>query len=121
MKLDLEALLTPISADKPAGESLRYSGVYEAVEEARREDDPSLPQGVWKTELKRADWREAARLCLDALETRAKDLQLAAWLLEVCARIAVAGEIFFVLRALGYDIPFTTALCIDAASSLAPA
>lgn len=82
MKLDLEALLTPISAEKPAGESLRYSGLYEAVEAARREDDPSLPQGVWKTELKRADWKEAARLCLDALETRSKDLQLAAWLLE---------------------------------------
>ncbi|HEV2854760.1 MAG TPA: type VI secretion system protein TssA [Thermoanaerobaculia bacterium] len=82
MKADLETLLTPISADKPSGESLRYSGVYEAVEGARREDDPSLPQGVWKTELKRADWKEAARLCLDALETRSKDLQLAAWLLE---------------------------------------
>lgn len=82
MKLDLEALLTPISAEKPAGEPLRYSGLYEAVEAARREDDPSLPQGVWKTELKRADWKEAARLCLDALETRSKDLQLAAWLLE---------------------------------------
>jgi type VI secretion system ImpA family protein len=82
MKLDLEALLTPISAGKPAGEPLRYTGVYEAVEAARREDDPALPQGVWKTELKRADWREAARLCLDALETRSKDLQLAAWLLE---------------------------------------
>ncbi len=82
MKLDLEALLTPISAEKPAGDSLRYSGLYEAVEAARREDDPSLPQGVWKTELKRADWKEAARLCLDALETRSKDLQLAAWLLE---------------------------------------
>lgn len=82
MKLDLEALLTPISAEKPAGDSLRYTGVYEAVEAARREDDPSLPQGVWKTGLKRADWKEAARLCLDALETRAKDLQLAAWLLE---------------------------------------
>ncbi|MFL6233724.1 MAG: type VI secretion system protein TssA [Thermoanaerobaculia bacterium] len=82
MKLDLEALLTPISAEKPAGESLRYAGVYEAVEAARREDDPSLPQGVWKTGLKRADWKEAARLCLEALETRSKDLQLAAWLLE---------------------------------------
>ena len=35
------------------------------------------------------------------------------------ARIAMTGEIFFILRALGYDIPFTTALCIDAASSLA--
>ena len=82
MKLDLEALLTPISAGKPAGESLRYTGVYEAVEAARREDDPALPQGVWKTDLKRADWKEVARLCLDALETRSKDLQLAAWLLE---------------------------------------
>jgi type VI secretion system ImpA family protein len=87
VKLDLEALLTPISADRPAGESLRYAGVYEAVEAARREDDSSLPQGVWKTGLKRADWKEAARLCLDALETRSKDLQLAAWLLEAWIRL----------------------------------
>lgn len=87
MKADLETLLTPISADKPAGEPLRYSGLYEAVEEARREDDPNLPQGVWKTGLKRADWKEAARLCLDALETRSKDLQLAAWLTEAWIRL----------------------------------
>ena len=87
MKLDLEALLTPISAEKPAGDSLRYSGLYEAVEAARREDDPSLPQGVWRHELKRADWKEEARLCLDALETRSKDLQLAAWLLEAWTRL----------------------------------
>lgn len=87
MKADLETLLTPISADKPSGEPLRYSGLYEAVEEARREDDPSLPQGVWKTGLKRADWKEVARLCLDALETRSKDLQLAAWLLEAWIRL----------------------------------
>lgn len=87
MKADLDTLLTPISADKPAGESLRYSGLYEAVEEARREDDPSLPQGVWKTGLKRADWKEVARLCLDALETRSKDLQLAAWLTEAWIRL----------------------------------
>lgn len=82
MKVDLETLLTPISADRPSGDFLRYSGLYEAVEEARREDDPALPQGVWKTGLKKADWKEAARLCLDALETRSKDLQVAAWLLE---------------------------------------
>ena len=44
---------------------------------------------------------------------------LGAWMFEVLARIAMTGEIFFILRALGYDIPFTTALCIDAASSLA--
>jgi type VI secretion system protein ImpA len=85
--VNLDALLTPISAARPTGESLRYDRLYEAVEEARREDDPSLPQGVWKTDLKRADWKEVARLCLDALETRSKDLQLAAWLLEAWIRL----------------------------------
>jgi len=43
---------------------------------------------------------------------------LGAWMFEVLARIAMTGEIFFILCALGYDIRFTTALCIDAASSL---
>ncbi len=87
MTFDLESVLTPISAGKPAGEPLRYSGTYEAVEEARREDDPALPQGVWKTGLKRADWAAVARLCQEALETRSKDLQLAAWLLEAWVRL----------------------------------
>jgi type VI secretion system protein ImpA len=82
MKVDLERLLTPISGARPAGESLRYAGLFDQVQEARREDDPTLPQGVWKTDLKRADWKEVERLCLEALETRTKDLQLAAWLLE---------------------------------------
>lgn len=84
--VDLETLLTPISADAPAGEALRYSGLYDAVEAARREDDPNLPQGVWQTALKRADWLEVERLCLEALETRGKDLQVAAWLLEAWTR-----------------------------------
>lgn len=48
-----------------------------------------------------------------------RQVWLGAWMFEVLARIAMTGEIFFILRALGYDIPFTTALCIDAASSLA--
>jgi uncharacterized protein (TIRG00374 family) len=48
-----------------------------------------------------------------------RQVWLGAWMLEVLARIAATGEIFFILRALGYDISFTTALCIDAASSLA--
>jgi uncharacterized protein (TIRG00374 family) len=48
-----------------------------------------------------------------------RQVWLGAWIFEVLARIAMTGEIFFILRALGYDIPFTTALCIDAASSLA--
>jgi type VI secretion system protein ImpA len=79
---DLEALLVPIPGDDPAGVSLRYEGTYDRVREARRADDPSLPQGVWAHELKRADWPGAAELCREALAARSKDLQLAAWLTE---------------------------------------
>jgi type VI secretion system protein ImpA len=77
-----ERLLAPVSADHPAGEDLRYSEVYDQIKEARREEDSSLPQGVWQTEPKRADWPAVSALCADALATRSKDLQLAAWLLE---------------------------------------
>lgn len=80
--VDLESLLAPISGERPSGESLRYAGVYDAIREARREDEAGLPQGVWKTELKRADWGAVAMICLEALETRSKDLQIAAWLAE---------------------------------------
>jgi type VI secretion system protein ImpA len=81
-RLDLEQLLSPLSAEHPAGESLRYEGTYDRIGKARREDDPSLSQGIFTSELKRADWTEVENICLEALETRSKDLQLAAWLLE---------------------------------------
>ena len=80
--LDLEQLLAPITTEKPAGQSLRYEGTYDQIQEARREDDASLPQGIWQAPLKQADWQLVADLCYDALQNRSKDLQLAAWLLE---------------------------------------
>src|SRR5689334_3969227 len=80
--IEIETLLMPISPEQPSGESLRYDETYDRIKEARREDDPSLSQGVWQRELKRADWYAVSALCLEALATRTKDLQLAAWLLE---------------------------------------
>ncbi|MDM8547689.1 type VI secretion system protein TssA [Candidatus Venteria ishoeyi] len=74
-------LLTPISPQAPAGESLMYDPVYDAIKEARREE-PDLPQGDWQYELKKADWSEVARLCIDVLSNRSKDLQIAVWLSE---------------------------------------
>jgi uncharacterized protein (TIRG00374 family) len=50
---------------------------------------------------------------------RMRRVWLGAWMFETLARIATAAEIFFILRALGHEVPFTAALCIDAASSLA--
>ena len=80
--VDIETLLAPISADKPSGESLRYTSLFDEIKKLRTEDDPSLPMGVWQKPLKKADWPAVATLCLDALETRTKDLQLAGWLTE---------------------------------------
>jgi type VI secretion system protein ImpA len=79
---DLDRLLAPISPEHPSGEPLRYAGVYDYIQDARREDDPTLPRGIWKSSLKRADWSGVMVAAMDALETRSKDLQLAVWLLE---------------------------------------
>lgn len=79
---DFERLLAPVPGDDPGGEWLRYAGVYDEIQEARREDDPDLPQGVWKSPLKRSDWGRVAAVAEEALAKRSKDLQLAVWLLE---------------------------------------
>ena len=79
--LDFDRLLSPVSEDRPSGESLQYSGLFDEIREARRADDV-LEQGDWKRELKVADWDEAAALATDALLTKTKDLQVAAWLAE---------------------------------------
>lgn len=82
-----EALLAPISDDAPCGPSLRYEGTFDAVRENRRDEDPNLPQGVWETEVKRADWPEVARLCTEALTQKSKDLHLALWLTEAWTHV----------------------------------
>lgn len=80
--INWERLAHPVSEAEPAGVWLRYEGVYDAIKDARRADDPSLPQGVWQSDLKRADWPKVIALCLETLATRSKDLQLGAWLTE---------------------------------------
>lgn len=81
--LPLDTIKSAIGGgDGPCGPSLLYELVYDQIKEAGREDDPNLPQGIWQTSLKQADWAEVERLCSDALCRRSKDLQLAAWLLE---------------------------------------
>lgn len=83
--LDFEALLRPIPGEKPAGESVRYEGVYDSIQESRREDDV-LPMGDWQRDVKVADWNAVVELATDALCEKSKDLQLAAWLAEALLR-----------------------------------
>ncbi|MBB3258377.1 type VI secretion system ImpA family protein [Paraburkholderia bannensis] len=79
---DIETLLQPIPGDAPCGVSLLHDPALEAIKAARREDDPSLPMGVWQNELKVADWSVVEAGCIDLLIGKSKDLMLAAWLAE---------------------------------------
>lgn len=79
---DISALLAPIPGTAPTGIDVRYEGDHDRIREARRADDPALPQGVWRHEPKRADWAAVEALGTETLRKRSKDLQVAAWVAE---------------------------------------
>jgi type VI secretion system protein ImpA len=79
-----EDLLNPIAGDHPSGVDLRYDNqllLFDKIKEARRQDD-DLAQGDWQHERKVADYPLVVKLAGEALASRSKDLQLAAWLTE---------------------------------------
>jgi len=85
--LELEDLLAPITDAQPAGDDLSFSTEFDAIQEARRADDPTLEQGEWVTDIKYADWAAAERMCRELLQSRTKDLRLAAWFTEAQGQI----------------------------------
>ncbi len=85
--IDIDTLLQPISDEAPAGTDLSFSPEFDAIQEARRSDDASLDQGEWVTDLKTADWPAVVAQCADLLQSRSKDLRLAAWMAEACTHI----------------------------------
>src|ERR1700683_4859648 len=74
-------LLNPIEGPNPSGSNLRYDPVYDKIKEARREEDQP-PPGMTERDRKVADNAQVIKLTTDALTTKTKDLQLAAWLTE---------------------------------------
>lgn len=84
--MDLDTLLLPVSDAAPCGEDLLFSPEFDAIQEARRSDDPSLDQGEWVTDLKSADWPAVIGRCEAMLRERTKDLRLAVWYAEALAR-----------------------------------
>ena len=85
--MDRDALLAPISDTSPCGDDLSFSAEFDAIQELRRADDPSLDQGEWVTALKSADWPGVQAQCEQLIAFRSKDLRLAAWLTEAGARL----------------------------------
>lgn len=82
----LTALLAPIAGGTGSGEDLRLTPTYRRIIDARREENPNLPQGIWSRDVKRADWPLVEKLCAEALLSRSKDVQLACWLTEARMR-----------------------------------
>ncbi|TCW76845.1 type VI secretion system protein TssA [Burkholderia sp. SRS-46] len=85
MPINLIELLTPISDASPCGDDLLFSHEFDAIQEARRYDDPSLDQGEWVTEIKEADWGFVVERATALLSMQTKDLRLAVWLTEALA------------------------------------
>lgn len=80
--LQTAGLLEPIAGPHPCGSNIRHQPEYDALREARREDDESLPTGVWSSDLKHADWVTVERLAGDILSHKSKDMMIATWLGE---------------------------------------
>ncbi|KAB0530136.1 type VI secretion system protein TssA, partial [Pseudomonas palleroniana] len=72
----------------PCGPDLRYEPEYDQLRELRREDDTSLPTGVWQSSIKRALWPDLERLATTLLLERSKDLMISAWLGEAWLHMA---------------------------------
>jgi type VI secretion system protein ImpA len=82
ISIDIDQLVRPITDERPGGEDMAFSGLYDQIKDARTGDDPGLAAGVWTRELKTPDWPRVRRLAVEALAERSKDLQVACWLTE---------------------------------------
>jgi len=85
MPINIEALLQPIPGSDPCGADLRYHPLTAQIKEARREE-ANLSQGVWKYDIKLAEYPLVVKLAREALTKQGKDLQVAAWLTEALLR-----------------------------------
>lgn len=85
MPTNLNTLLAPINENSLCGEDLLFSADFDAIQNARRFEDPSLDQGEWVTDIKEADWPFVVERCVTLLQTQTKDLRLAVWLTEALA------------------------------------
>lgn len=85
--IDLDILLAPISASRPAGESVEFDAVSDEIKQARQADAEYLSQGDWVATPKVADWPRVKQLAMEVLAKQSKDLQMAGWLTEALVHL----------------------------------
>ena len=78
--LPLSELLTPVSADAPAGEDLEYDPQFVAIEEAMR-SEPEQQFGETIVAATEEDWQSVKKLALELLP-RSKDLRVVVYLVQ---------------------------------------
>ncbi len=79
----LKEVLREIPGSNPCGEFIRYSPLYDSLQQERHLDEgEELPEGVWQADIKKTDWSKVVTQCLSILTEKSKDLQVAVWLLE---------------------------------------
>lgn len=111
--MDLQTLSSPLQGPTPCGADMVFSIEFDRLADLRRRDDPTLDQGDWVIELKRADWPAVMQLCETLLTARSKDLRLAAWWAEAAAHVyGHAG--------LADGLALYTALCREQWASVHP-
>jgi type VI secretion system protein ImpA len=83
-----DAILSPVSPDKPAGEDLSATSDWVTIRKARPTVDDSASKGVWEpVETVKTDWPHYKNVVEDALCTKSKDLRLAVFLADACTRL----------------------------------
>src|SRR4029453_15919663 len=83
--LDVAELLAPIPGENPAGQSVRYDGTHDAIQEARWAED-ALEKGEGGRQVKAADWPAVMALATETLAAKSKDLQITVWLVEALVK-----------------------------------
>jgi type VI secretion system protein ImpA len=83
----VDELARRVLAPAPGRADLRADGTWARIQEALREEDSTVPRGIWERPLKRADPRLAAALAVKALQTGGSDLQVAGWLTQAWVMI----------------------------------
>ncbi|HEY0018585.1 MAG TPA: type VI secretion system ImpA family N-terminal domain-containing protein [Longimicrobium sp.] len=83
----VDELARRVLAPAPGRADLRADGTWARIQEALRDEDSTVPRGIWERPLKRADPRHAAALAVKALQTGGGDLQVAGWLTQAWVMI----------------------------------
>jgi type VI secretion system protein ImpA len=88
--LDLESLLKPIDGENPAGEDIRLdtspTSLYYRIKDARAAARAAERADLENTGTAAETWPTVIELAGEILATRAKDLEIAAWLIEGLVR-----------------------------------